>query len=313
MAVNRKEFFFTSSVGNCEIHAVSWKPKGKKVKAVFQMAHGMAEHLERYEQFAVFMAENGYAVYMNDHIGHGKSINFRYPLGYFGMKNTQGEVFVKDCKLLMDIAMAENPGVPVVFFGHSMGSLVARKFTMYYGDKLTGSVFCGTVGPNPASPIAEKICDVLAKYVGIVADGKLVDSLAFGTYNKRTQNRTKFDWLTTDKSIVDKYIADPLCGFYFSNRGYKDMLSLLTFVNSNACAEMMPRDRNILLVSGEEDPCGEYGSGVKKVADKLEAAGMNVQLKLYPDARHEILNEFCREEVMNDILSWTDDKVENAG
>lgn len=310
MAVVRKDFTFTSTTGDCEIHAASWKPKGKEVKAVFQMAHGMAEHLERYDEFARFMAEHGYAVYMNDHIGHGKSTNYLYPLGYFGMNNHAGDIFVSDCKLLLDIAKQENPDVPMIFFGHSMGSLVARKFADFYSNELAGAVFCGTVGPNPLAGIAIKLCDILTKLTGVVADGKLIDTLAFGTYNDKTEKRTKFDWLSTDSAIVDKYIADPECGFYFSNRGYRDLLTLLDFVNSSKGTYWLEYKLPVLVISGEDDPCGEYGAGVDKVINSLMINGNHVDAILYPGARHEILNEFCKDQVMNDILAWADKRVE---
>ncbi len=310
MSVKRKDFTFTSTTGDCEIHAVSFKPSSGEIRGVIQIAHGMAEHIERYTEFANFMAENGFAVYGNDHLGHGKSVNHIYPLGYFGMENTGCEVFVEDCRKLMTIAQGENPCVPYFFFGHSMGSLVARKFTAYYGASLTGSIFCGTVGPNPACDIAIALCDIMSKLSGTVADGKLIDKLAFGAYNNKTEKRTKYDWLTRNKEVVDKYIADPLCGFYFSNRGYRDMLSLLKWVNGSECPELMKKSLPILVISGSMDPCGEYLKGINKVVGALEKTGHNVDHIFYGGARHEILNEVEKEKTMNDILSWCNDKID---
>lgn len=304
MSIKRKDFTFTSTVGDCEIHAVSFKPSSGEVRGVVQLAHGMAEHIERYTEFATFLAENGYAVYGDDHLGHGKSVNHKYPLGYFGMNNTGCEVFVEDCRKLMSIAQSENPCVPYFFFGHSMGSLIARKFTAYYGASLSGAVFCGTVGPNPANDIAIVLCDVMSKLCGSVADGKLIDKLAFSAYNNKTEKRTKFDWLSRDKSVVDKYIANPLCGFLFSNRGYRDMLTLLKWDNSPECPKSIKKELPLLVISGSMDPCGEYSKGVKKVIKALESTGHRVNHIFYDGARHEILNELKKEDTMNDVLSW---------
>ena len=243
----RTDFFFTSSTGDCEIHAAKWE--GTEKRAIFQINHGMAEHIERYVGFAEFLADNGFVVYANDHIGHGKSLNDTYKPGFFGMDNAEGAVFADDCKILTDIAKEENPGLPMFFFGHSMGSFVARRYGALYGDGLKGLVVCGTGGPNPANDIAIFLADVVSKIKGVGTDGKLINSLAFGSYNKRTDKRTPFDWLTKDESIVDKYIADPLCGFLFSNRGFRDMLTLLKFVNSADCYSATKKELPIFLIA----------------------------------------------------------------
>lgn len=302
MAVTKTDFTYTSSIGDIEIHATKWIPEN--AKAIFNITHGMAEHIERYEGFAQFLAENGFAVYAHDHIGHGKSVNEKYKPGFFGDGNAEGTIFVDDNKLIVDIAKEENPGLPVFFFGHSMGSFVARKYIALYGDELKGAIICGTGGPNPAAGIAIFLANCASKVKGADADGKLINGLAFGAYNKKTEKRTGFDWLTTDTAVVDKYIADPLCGFLFSNNGFKDMLGLLKFVNSADCYAATSKALPILLISGAEDPVGEYGKGVEKVAEAYKANGNPVECKLYAGDRHEILNESDKDAVMNDILAW---------
>lgn len=298
----RTDFYFTSSTGDCEIHAAKWE--GAEKRAVFQINHGMAEHIERYEGFAEFLADNGFVVYANDHIGHGKSINGTYKPGFFGMDNTEGAVFADDCKLLTDIAKEENPGLPYFFFGHSMGSFVARRYAALYGDGINGLVVCGTGGPNPACGIAILLDDIISKFKGVEADGKFINTLAFGSYNKRTEKVTEFDWLTKDTDIVDKYINDPLCGFLFSNRGFRDMLSLLKFVNSADCYNATRKDLPIFLVAGAEDPVGPYGKGVETVYNTYLKNGNPAEIKLYEGDRHEILNELDKDQVMADILTW---------
>lgn len=307
MAVTKTEFTYTSSVGDLEIHAVKWIPEN--AKAIFNITHGMAEHIDRYAGFAEFLAENGFAVYGHDHIGHGKSLSDKYKPGYFGDKNAEGTVFVDDNKLIVDIAKEENPGLPVFFFGHSMGSFVARKYLALYGDELKGAIVCGTGGPNPAAGFAVFLAGVLGKVKGPEADGTLINNIAFGSYNKKTENKTPFDWLTKDEAIVDKYIADPLCGFLFSNNGFKDMLGLLSFVNSADCYASTCKTLPIYLIAGADDPVGEYGKGVEKVYEAYKANGNPVECKLYEGDRHEILNEFDKDAVMNDILAWLNKNV----
>ena len=307
MASVKKEFTFPSASGLCDISAMSFLPQDGEIKAVLQIAHGMAEHKERYEAFAERLNENGIAVYINDHLGHGKSVKDDNELGYFGEKD--GWVnFIEDCRALMKIAQSENPGKPYIFFGHSMGSFVARSFTAKYGDELAGAVFMGTSGPNPAASAGQLLSKLIAAFKGDHYRSKLIDKIAFGAYNKRTQNRTAFDWLSRDDFQVDKYIADPYCGFLFTAYGYRDMMGLLKSVSSNEWFASFPKALPVLLLSGAEDPVGTYGDGVKKVKELLEANGKeNVSMNLYEDGRHEILNESALfDTVCSDLIAWID-------
>lgn len=307
MAV-KKEFFFPSVSGLADIHACSFFPEDKeRVKAVIQIAHGMAEHLERYEKFAGVLCENGFAVYINDHLGHGKSVKNDDELGYFGEKDGWKN-FIDDCHQLMQIAKKENPGKPYIFFGHSMGSFVAREFTKCYAEKLSGAVFCGTAGPNPAAGAGIAVAKLIGKTKGSHYRSKFIDNLAFGTYNKQFEGRTNFDWLTRDNNEVDKYIADKYCGFLFTAYGYRDMFSLLSRVSSKKWAEEYSKKLPVLLISGSKDPVGANGKGVEKVFNMLKDAGKNnVTMHLYEDARHEILNESkCFDKVCKDVIDWAD-------
>ncbi len=307
MAV-KKEFFFPSVSGLADIHACSFFPEDKEsVKAVIQIAHGMAEHLERYEKFAGVLCENGFAVYINDHLGHGKSVKNDDELGYFGEKDGWKN-FIDDCHQLMQIAKKENPGKPYIFFGHSMGSFVAREFTKCYAEKLSGAVFCGTAGPNPAAGAGIAVAKLIGKMKGSHYRSKFIDNLAFGTYNKQFEGRTSFDWLTRDNDEVDKYIADKYCGFLFTAYGYRDMFSLLSRVSSKKWAEEYSKKLPVLLISGSKDPVGANGKGVEQVFNMLKDAGKNnVTMHLYEDARHEILNESkCFDKVCKDVIDWAD-------
>lgn len=288
----KKEFTFPSVSGLADIHAASFSPEDKQsIKAVLQIAHGMAEHLERYEKFADFLCKNGIAVYINDHIGHGASVSSESELGYFGEKDGWKN-FVEDCHKLMEIAKAENPGKPYIFFGHSMGSFVARSFSAKYAPELTAAVFCGTAGPNPAAGIGQKLASAIGKIKGSHYRSKLIDKMAFGTYNNKFEKRTAYDWLSRDNDEVDKYVADDLCGFLFTAYGYRDLMALLGSVTQKSWAENFPKQLPVFLISGSMDPVGEYGKGVTAVYESLKAAGKdNVKMKLYENGRHEILNE----------------------
>lgn len=306
MKAIKNEFTFKSVSGLADIHAASFVPEDKdSVKAVLQIAHGMAEHLERYEAFADALCENGIAVYINDHIGHGQSVSSKEELGYFGEKDGWKN-FVEDCRELMLIAKKEFPGKPYIFFGHSMGSFVARSFSAKYASELDGAVFCGTSGPNPAAGIAVSLAGLIAKIKGTHYRSKFIDKLAFGAYNSHFEKRTPFDWLSRDNWQVDKYIADELCGFLFTAYGYRDLFSLLSSVSAKEWFENYPKQLPVLILSGAEDPVGEYSKGVQKVYDSLKAAGKdNVTLHLYKNGRHEILNEEALfDTVCVDLVSW---------
>lgn len=304
----KTEFTFRSVSNLSDIHAAKFLPSDEtQIKGVIQIAHGMAEHLERYEKFADALCEKGFAVYINDHLGHGASVSSESELGYFGEKDGYLN-FVEDCKKLMDIAKKEHPDKPYIFFGHSMGSFVARLFSFKYANELTAAIICGTSGPNPAAAVAIKLANLVSKLKGDHYRSSFINSLAFGTYNSKFEKRTAFDWLTRDNDEVDKYIDDKLCGFLFTANGYRDLFSLLKTISSKKWFESFPKELPMLFVAGSMDPVGEYSKGVVKVCEKLKACGKtNVSLKLYENARHEILNENqCFNDVVSDVAAFAE-------
>ena len=285
------EFTFPSVSGLADIHAAKYLPSDGNVKAVLQIAHGMAEHLERYEKFAQFLTDNGIAVYINDHIGHGKSVKNDNELGYFGAADGWKN-FIEDCHKLTEIAKKENEGKPYAFFGHSMGSFVARAYSFKYSKDIDCAVFCGTSGANPLAGIGKSLAGIIAKVKGDHHRSKLIDKMSFGAYNNKTEKRTTFDWLSVDKKNIDDYIADPYCGFLFTATGSKDLISVLDFVSQKSWYEGFDKNLPVFLIAGSEDPVGAYGKGIHEVCDGLKAAGVrDVSMKLYDGYRHEILNE----------------------
>ncbi len=300
----KNEFKFPSVSALADIHAASYKPEGE-IKAVIQVAHGMAEHLERYEPFAQALCDNGIALYINDHLGHGASVKSKDELGYFG-KQDGWKNFVEDCHKLTLIAKQENPGVPFYFFGHSMGSFVARAYSIKYADEINGAIYCGTAGPNPAASAGIMIAKLIAKIKGDHYRSKLIDKVAFGTYNSKFEKRTPFDWLSRDNEQVDKYIADEYCGFLFTANGYRDLMSLLAYVSSDEWFEGLSKELPVLVIAGSMDPVGDYGKGIDKVCSTLISKGKkNLEKILYENARHEILNEkACFDKVCADVIDW---------
>ena len=307
-----KNYTLPSSSGLADINIVNYYPAADiAIKGVIQIAHGMAEHLERYADFIDFLSMSGYVVFINDHLGHGKSVASDADLGFFG--ETDGDLnLVNDMKLVTDLAKSKYPDVPYILFGHSMGSFLSRLYTELYGDELTMAIYCGTAGANPAAGIGAKIASLIAKTKGSHYRSTFINSLAFGSYNKRCRpQRTDYDWLTKENSVVDEYIKDDYCGFLFTADGYKDLFTLLKKVNREDWFTSFDSSLPLMLIAGEEDPVGAYGAGVREVYDKLVATGhSNVSIKLYPGDRHEILNETDKKTVYSDILTWINQNLE---
>ena len=309
METDWKEYEY-DSCGGGKVYAQSWAPVGTPVKGIVQIAHGMAEYSNRYADFAKYLCSRGYAVFINDHIGHGKSVSSRDDLGYFGEKDGW-EILVKDVKALSDIAKKAYPQKPLIIFGHSMGSFIARSYSQKYGTDISAAIYCGTSGKNPAAGMGIKIAEFIAKRKGARYRSEFINSLAFGNYNKRIKDkRTDFDWLSTNTENVDKYVADPDCGYLFTAVGYKDLFSITKDVSSKMWYKNVPYILPILIISGSMDPVGNYGQGVRQVYDDLKKTGhKDVTMKIYEGLRHEILNETNREEVFDDVANWLDEKV----
>lgn len=307
MEIIRKEYTYPSATGVADIFARSWAPETGEIKAVLQIAHGMAEYGERYEELATYLCEAGYAVIINDHAGHGKSVKSKDDYGYFnGDKNKAGIGFVEDVHKLTLIAKEEFKK-PIILMGHSMGSFVARHYITKYASDVIGTIICGTSGPNPAAGAGILVASLVEKLKGSKFKSEFINGLAFGAYNKRCEGRTSFDWLSVNKENVDKYIADDLCGFLFTVSGYKNLFELLQFVSANEWYGAVPSSLPMYLIAGTEDPVGAYGKGVETVYNKLKETGHNdVKIKLYNGDRHEIHNEDDRFIVYADIAEWCD-------
>lgn len=279
--------------------------------AAVQITHGMAEHVERYDAFARYLAAQGVLVYGQDHAGHGKSTPDA-ARGFFGVENGW-DALLQDMRTLLDLTRRDYPAIPYVLFGHSMGSFLARAYAGRDGGDFEAFIFCGTAGRNPMLGLAKWLARREIRRHGPDQPSELLNRLSFGAYNKAVGgSRTAFDWLSRDAAVVDRYVADEGCGFVFTAAGMRDLFDGLSEISSAQWAARVP-DKPILLISGACDPVGgRGGKGVKQVAGWLRQTGHTVECKLYPEARHEVLNELNREEVYGDIALFLE-TVETMG
>lgn len=274
-------------------------------KAIVQICHGMCEYYERYEGLRTKLLQNGYAVCGHDHVGHGDSVSDKERYGYFGSKDGH-RVLSLDTHAVSAYVRDKLPRLPLFLIGHSMGSFVVRDYISTYGSEVAGAILIGTSGPNGAIGAGKALAKSICAAKGDTHRSIRLFALVFGTYNRRIQNPvTWHDWLCRDPDVVVKFVAQEKCTFIFTARGFYDMFELLDRVSRSAAANAVPKDMPILLLSGAEDPVGNYGKGVTQVYDMLCSAGVkNVDFTLYPEMRHEILNEYGKEQVLSDIVCW---------
>ena len=304
MSVKKRNISFKSSDGHTEIAAYLYTDDTCAPRAVVQISHGMCEYVGRYDDFAAYLCGQGYAVCGNDHLGHGASADGG-TLGYFADRGGAALV-LEDLHRMNEIAHREFPGLPVILFGHSMGSFFARWYAARWPETIDGLVICGTGGPNPLGGVGLALTALLTRLRGPKYRSQLINKMAFGAYLKRIQNpKTPYDWITRDEKIVQAYAADPHCTFIFTVSAFHDLMTALDQVSSPHWAASLPKELPVLIISGEMDPVGDYGKGVRKVYDWLQAAGMkNLRMILYPSARHEVLNELCRDRCYQDVAAW---------
>ena len=290
-----------------EIFTYRWLPdEDKEVRAAVQIVHGMAEHAGRYGEFADFLADNGFAVYADDHRGHGKTAGSLENIGFFAEENGWNLV-VNDEIELTRIIRQENPGIPVFLLGHSMGTFIIRDYIFTQSDSVDGVILSGTsCDPGVMANLGKMIAKWQIKQNGFKAKSPLLDKLSFGKFNSYFKpNRTPFDWLSTNDENVDRYIADPYCGSVFSAGFFYDLIIGVKKVNLFENIEKISSSLPIFLISGEKDPVGNFTKGVLKVFNDYEKAKLNdVSYKFYTGFRHEILKETNRLEVYNDIAGW---------
>ncbi|MCR5816182.1 MAG: alpha/beta hydrolase [Ruminococcus sp.] len=298
-----KNGFFKSTDGEHNIAYYVFMPKGE-VKAAVQIVHGMCEYFLRYKPFAEFLAQNGIAVCGEDHLGHGSSVAHDGDYGYFSPKNGWQNV-VEDMHKLTKIMKDKTGDVPYFMFGHSMGSFLARAYMIKHASALSGAVICGTGDGVPATSALLTICDAVRLAKGERFRSDKLNNAAFGKYNEHFPDR-KYEtaWLSRDEEVQKNYADDDKTNFIFTVNGFENLAKMLRYISDPRWFAAVRKDLPVFLIAGTQDPVGNYGKGVQAVYDKLKAQDCNVELKLYEEARHELVNEINKDEVMADVLDF---------
>jgi alpha-beta hydrolase superfamily lysophospholipase len=285
-----------------------WEPDAATPRAVVQIAHGMAEHGGRYGRVAERLTAAGYVVYASDHRGHGRTAPGREHFGYFADRDGFTRA-VDDLRALSAKIRDEQPGLPLFVLGHSMGSMLVRQYMFDGADQLAGVVLSGFSGRSSELARLGKLLGSLERLrVGPRKTSKILQLASVGAYNLGIKpRRTSYDWLSRDAEEVDKYIADPLCGFELTVQGWLDVYSGILEIEREDKIAQLPKTLPLYLFAGSHDPVGGQTRGGRWLSQALQRAGMqDVTVRYYPDARHEMLNEQNRDEVERDLLAWLD-------
>lgn len=300
-----KEVYIPSTNNRNQLHVAIWEPE-RETKAILQISHGMVEYIVRYDDFAKHLNQQGILVIGNDHLGHGQSVLDESEFGYFGKE--KGSAVVDDLYVVTKYAKKQyGENIPYFLMGHSMGSFMARRYLMSYGKKITGAIISGT--GYKAAPVldAALFFSAVTKFFhGERYRSPFLKWLAFHTYNRKiAEVKTENDWLTRDEAVVAAYNENPYCKFSFTVNGYETLFGAIKYIQKQNNWEKTPKQLPILMIAGEEDPVGSYGKDVKKVYKKYQQMGCShIELRLYKDDRHELVNELDREAVYADISQW---------
>lgn len=300
--MNHTTFWLTAN-DHSRLHVNQWMPDDAP-RAVVMLAHGMAEHSARYERLAQALCDAGFGVYALDQRGHGRTADAG-TLGLYAEKDGWNKV-VGDLASLNQHIGQQQPGLPIILLGHSMGSYIAQAFLLHHSASLQGAILSGSnFQPVALYRAARVIARIERARQGLRGRSALIDFLSFGSFNKAFKpNRTAFDWLSRDPVEVDKYVNDPLCGFRCTNQLWFDLLGGLQHISKVSNLAQIDPGLPVLVIGGECDPVSE-GKRLKSLAHALREAGcQNVQLTIYPQARHEVFNETNRDDVTADVVTW---------
>lgn len=308
----REEFTFQSVDGKTALYAVKRIPEGEP-KAVIQITHGMLEYIGRYKAFADYLEQNGFVVAGHDQLGHGHSAAKEEDFGYFREENPSGAL-VEDMHELRAILQHEYPDLPYFMLGHSMGSYLLRQYLAQHGAGLSGAILTGTgYADQKTTKAGLMLIAVLKKVHGSHYRSTLIQKMTYGeSYKHFDMSGTDAtnSWLTKDPEIVRKYYHDPFCTYLFTLNGYEGLLDSVQYTCNMDNVNRIPKDLPILIASGEDDPVGDLGVGVRKVERMFQMALIwDLTVKLYKDDRHEILNETDKEKVWADILAWVTERL----
>ena len=291
--------------GMHQLHTICWRGEGDVI-AVLQIVHGMAEFIERYDSFANYLVKRNIAVIGHDQLGHGQTATETNELGYFADKDG-ANIVISDMYRITKKAKELFPNIPVFLMGHSMGSYFARKYITLFGDKIQGALLVGT-GDIPAKTVlsAKLLASCLMKVKGPLHRSEFLHQTAFRSYLKRIPDHsTEKDWLTRDRKIVSDYLANGLNMFVFTVSGFHDMFSNIAYCSKKTRFHQIPRTLPILFASGAEDPVGEWGKAPAVLYHMYSQEGFtDIDLFLYEDCRHEIINELNKYDIFDDLGNW---------
>lgn len=279
-----------------------YEPDGE-IQGIVQIVHGMTEHIDRYDAFMKALADNGYVAFGHNHLGHKDTVPDE-ELGFMGYSDGF-RYLINDVNAFGDAVSELYPDKKRFLFGHSMGSFVVRLSILEAPEKLSGLIICGTGGPNKLAGMGLMMCNLVTLFKGGKHISPLMQKLTFSNYNERfAEENDPNSWLSTDAVARNLYKDDKYCTFKFTVCAMHDLIKLNKVCNKPIWAEAVSKSLPMFLISGEDDPVGDYGRGVTTVYNRLKKADCNVKMKLYKGARHEILNDFTRDEVTEDILNF---------
>ena len=300
--MEKQEFSFLSADGKTSIHAAAWIP-AVPVRAIVELSHGVSEHILRYEPLASYLTQRGFAVIGHDHLGHGSSVIPGAPRLYLGPPGSW-ETATRDLDTCRRLARERFGRLPLFLLGHSMGSFLARTYLIRYPGTVAGAILMGTGQMPPALVAAGRVLAAReARKVGDRHSSPLVNKLAFEAYNQKfAPNRTGYDWLSASTENVDQYLADPLCGGDPTIGLFREMLRGIACIEKQENLKRMNRNTPVLFLSGQDDPVGDMGKGVRRAYRSFRRSGVrDVEIRLYQGLRHEILQETGREKVYADV------------
>lgn len=277
-----------------------------EIKATLIIVHGMQEHSGRYENFAKYLADKGILVLLYDHLGHGKTAKIEEDYSFFCLDNPK-ENLIKTAKELAKLLENKYPLLPHFILGHSMGSFITRCLLQEYGNHFDGAIIMGTGGRIPGIKLLSSFLSLLNKLIPHKRS-QLLNTIFLKSNNKHFQNEENFqetNWLSLDELNRLNFLKDPLCGIPFTVNGFCTLINLNIQATKKNWAKAIPQSLPIYFVSGADDPIGDFGKGVLQSYEDLKQNGFqHVTMKLYPNLRHEILNESIKDEVYQDIVDW---------
>lgn len=305
MEMEKQYFKFLSSNNETDINAIRWIPD-TDIIAIVQIAHGMVEYIDRYDDFANYLCTQGILVVGHDHLGHGDSIKDKSEWGYFA-ESDGPQHLINDMHTLTKITKDQYPNIPYFVFGHSMGSFITRYYLTQFSQDIDGAIICGTGQNSKMQVIGGKaFTNILALFKGWKHRSKFIDKMAFGGMNKGIKDpRTSKDWLSRDEHQVDLYLNEERCQFMFTLNAYHTLFDTILKVQQDQHIKKMNVKLPIFLIAGDKDPVGNNGKDIVKVYERYKKIGVSdITYKLYQDYRHEILNEIDNIVVYEDVVQW---------